>query len=103
MNELMDLEGRIRKQLTAANARRQSLRQKGLEEMADLGRRANCFNGKGIDVVETHIRPRLKKLVEMFPNASLLPAEQSRLHQLACAFQRVDRFPATAMLTLGAG
>jgi YHS domain-containing protein len=95
-----DLDRRIKERLAVGEERRQ-LRQNHVQQfMKEWEERDSRYTAVADRLVETVIRPRVKKLQNHFDNATFPQARNSR-HTCFCQFEHCSRFPATVGLELG--
>lgn len=101
MSDLTSLELKIKEKLAFTSERR-NLKQNHLQQrMQEYERRHECFCVVADRLMETVVRPRMRKLVEQFENAKFPESDAVARHSCTLDFGHTDRFPATTRLALG--
>lgn len=100
MDDLAQLEARIRERLTTAQAHRQQSQEKVSREMKEYERRLNQFKAIAKRLLHKVIIPRLKVLAGLFPNAQLTEGGSKTTHLCDCNFDHTPEFPASTKLEI---
>lgn len=100
MDELANLEQRIREKLAIAEAKRRDRQAALTAEMEAREKLVGRFNGEARRWTQTVILPRMERLAACFENSRLSPPDANRPFRCACAFNHTPQFPATTTLEL---
>jgi YHS domain-containing protein len=99
MSDLNDLERKIKEKLSLGMERQQLQQDHLRQRMAAAEDRHRRYTVLADRLMNEVIRPRVGKLKELFDNARMPEARNSR-HTCVCQFEHTSRFPATASLEL---
>lgn len=100
MNDLPQLEQRIREKLSAAAEKRLDRQAEIAAEMQSREERLARFNGEAQRWMTSVVRPRMTALAACFENARLRGPDAARPLRCVCDFDRNAQFPATTSLEL---
>ncbi|MFI5456076.1 MAG: YHS domain-containing protein [Isosphaerales bacterium] len=101
MNELDDLDRRVREKLDSANEHKQLIQNHLQQRMAELDRRHQQFVLIADRLLREVVRPRFETVVSHFENAEFLdPGQDVRRFNCWCRLKHCERFPATGELSL---
>ena len=101
MNELDELDRRVREKLAAADERKQLVQDHLQQRMTELDRRHQQFVLIADRLLREVVRPRFERVVAHFQNAEVLDADQVvRRFHCSCRLKHCERFPATGELSL---
>lgn len=98
MDNLAELEARIRERLEATAARHQENRESLRREMEEHERRSERFEAVAQRLVDEVIRPRMQMLASLFPNAHLSDKDRSTGCGCVCRFDHTTQYPASTDL-----
>ncbi len=101
MNELDDLDRRVRERLASTDERKQLIQNHLQQRMAELDQRHQQFVVIAERLLREVVRPRFERVVSHFENAELLdPGQDGRRFHCSCRLLHCERFPATGELSL---
>jgi hypothetical protein len=99
MNDLNELEHKLRVKLALVTEKRQAAEETSerTTEASDL--RLDAYKRAAQQLMAGVLRPRLEKVMTFFPNALLSPAEADTESQWCCRFQKTAEYPASMKLS----
>jgi YHS domain-containing protein len=101
MNELDDLDRRVREKLAASAERGRLVQDHLRQQMADLDRRHRRFVDVAGRLLADIVRPRFERVVGYFENAEVVePGPAGSSFDCSCRLKHCERFPATGELRL---
>jgi YHS domain-containing protein len=98
MDDLSDLEARIRDKLSQIDERTREEQRQLAEAMATLEQKTARFNQVAPRIADRLLWPRVKKLASTLPNARAQNADVADLQKCTCTCSHTDAFPASAKL-----
>jgi YHS domain-containing protein len=101
MSDLTTLEQKIKEKLAFSQDRRELKQNHLRQRMHEYERRHQRFGEAADRLMETIVRPRMRKLAEQFDNARFPESDAAARHHCTLCFAHTDRFPATTKLELG--
>lgn len=101
MDDLMELERLIQRRLDAAVARRRASQEHVRSKMEEHERRRARFEAAAQRLADDVIRPRMKKLASLFPNAHVSDKDRSTGYGCTCSFDHTSEYPASTTLSIG--
>ena len=99
MNDLTELEQRIRQRLEAATARRDESRETLRRQMDEQERRTAEYCVVAQRLMKEAVHPRMISLASLFPNAHVRD-DESTPYRSICSFERTPEYPASTKLSL---
>jgi hypothetical protein len=99
MNDLKELERKLREKLALVTEKRQAAEVTTERNIEASDRRLDAYKRAARQLMTAIIRPRIAKVMSFFPNALLSPAETDTESQWCCRFQRTAEYPASTKLS----
>jgi YHS domain-containing protein len=100
MDDLTDLERKIKDKLSLSEERERLHRNHVQQQMTEAELRAKQYTTSADRLIQEVIHPRMEKLKSLFENARASETRCSR-HVCCLQFEHTPRFPATAFLEFG--
>jgi YHS domain-containing protein len=98
MQELDRFQQQVKEKLTAVAQHWQEEKQAIHDEVERRARRLAAFDDEERRLMDRVIFPRVEKVAELFPNATLSPEKAETNAHLVCQFDKTAEFPATTRL-----
>ena len=99
MNDLNDLEHKLRVKLALVTEKREAAEATTERNIEASDLRLDAYKGAARQLMAAVLRPRIEKVMTFFPNALLSPAEADTESQWCCRFQKTAEYPASTKLS----